>query len=133
LCLADDAELGGRLYVAGGLNSSSQLTKTLYIYAAATNSWTRGADMPQAGGCGAEGVISGKLYVYVGCTGVPFGDQLFQYDPATNKWTALAAPPHQHAGGAGGVINGRFYLAGGTDDGAATTTATDIYNPASNS
>jgi N-acetylneuraminic acid mutarotase len=88
--------------------------------------------MPQAGSCGSQGAISGFLYVYVGCTGVPFGDQLFRYDPATNTWLIRAAPPVQHAGGAGGAIGSRFYLAGGSDDGAQSTLTTHGYIPSTN-
>ena len=112
------SSIGNKIYVAGGFNTSAALTKTLYVYDVAANTWTKKADMPTVGSCGGQGVINNLLYVYVGCTGVPFGDKLLRYTPSTNKWTTLAAPPHQHASGAAGAIGTKFYLAGGSDDGA---------------
>ena len=103
------------------------------MYDAPSNTWTKNADMPSAGGCGAEGAINNFLYVYAGCTGVPFGDKLFHYNPSTNSWTTVAAPPHQHAGGAGGASMGKLYLAGGSDDGGSLTNTLDVYTPGTNS
>lgn len=90
--------------------------------------------MPQAGSCGAQGVIGGLLYVYVGCTNVQNGHHLFRYNPATNIWVTRAAPPSRHVSpAAAGVINGRFYLAGGIANGGLPNNLTlDVYNPTTN-
>ncbi len=41
--------INGKLYVTGGFNSSSALTRTLYVYTPGTNSWVKRADMPHVG------------------------------------------------------------------------------------
>ena len=59
--------INGVLYLPGGADGKD-VTKTLYAYNPTTNTWTTRAPMLAPGGCGASGVIAGKLYVYSGCT-----------------------------------------------------------------
>jgi N-acetylneuraminic acid mutarotase len=121
------------IYVTGGFNSAFAFTKTLYVYNAATDSWVRKADMPQTGSCGAQGVIGGLLYVYVGCTNASNAHHLFRYNPATNIWVTRAAPPTRHVNpAAAGVITGKFYLAGGFSNVSTDNLTLDVYNPATN-
>jgi N-acetylneuraminic acid mutarotase len=125
--------INGRLYVTGGSNSAVVPvvpTKTLYVYTPGTNTWARKADLPQAGWNGAQGVIAGLLYVYVGRTQNQ-EDGFFRYTPITNTWIRLAPPPTEHSNAAVGVIGGKFYLAGGQTS-VAISKALDVYNPATN-
>jgi len=125
--------LKGKLFVTGGSNSSGQLTRTLFIYDPATNSWSRGADMPRAAGCGIQGAINGQLYVYAGCIGVPFGRDahgFFRYNPHTNRWVTLTPPPRRHTFGPfGGALADKFYVGGGWWD-HAPTGFVSAYDPA---
>lgn len=126
--------IGGKLYVTGGYNNSSQLTRTLYVYTPSSNSWVKGASMPRPASCGAQGVISGQLYVYAGCTGTANEHRFFRYNPANDTWTSLPLPPSKHSSpSAAGVINGKFYLGGGTRDNFQINTSLQVYNPATNS
>jgi N-acetylneuraminic acid mutarotase len=121
--------IGGRLYVTGGASPSGPLTKSLFVYNPGSNKWVRKADMPEAGGCGAQGVIAGMLYVYSACS----GDRFFRYDPATNTWITLRPPPTSHDFGGSGVIAGKLYLVGGqhVEGGWYVPHAQlDIYDPA---
>jgi aqualysin 1 len=126
--------VGGRLYVAGGLNASGVLTKTLYGYNTTTNLWFSRANMPVLSGCGLSASIGGKLYVFSGCTGTTAATAglLHRFDPGTNLWTALKAAPHAHRYPAGGVINGKLYVAGGVDASGFATGTLDVYDPATN-
>jgi N-acetylneuraminic acid mutarotase len=120
--------INGGLYVAGGENSGHTLTNTLYAYNPSTNTWATKAPMLKVGGCGASGVIGGKLYVYSGC-GSP--DVSFQrYDPGTNSWKALALPNWVHTFPAAGVTDGKFYLVGGYGD--THSSILEVYDPAGN-
>jgi N-acetylneuraminic acid mutarotase len=121
--------IGGRLYVTGGSSPGGPMSKSLFVYSPGTNTWTRKADMPEAGGCGAQGVIGGMLYVYSACTGT----RLLRYDPATNRWSTLSPPPTSHDFGGSGVIAGKLYLVGGQHVEAGWYTPhaqLDIYDPA---
>jgi N-acetylneuraminic acid mutarotase len=116
--------LKGKLFMTGGANSSGQLTRTLFIYDPATNSWSRGADLPRAAGCGIQGAIGGQLYVYAGCIGVPVvpdAHRFFRYNPHTNTWATLAPPPRRHTFSPfGAALGDKFYLGGGWWDHAPT-------------
>jgi N-acetylneuraminic acid mutarotase len=118
----------GKLYVSGGFNGQSKPTKTLFVYDPMTNSWTRKADMPRPGCFGVQGMIEGKLYVYVPhCD--RFSDDVvvrfYRYNPSTDTWVNRALPPGQILHPAGGVIGGKFYLAG-------EDSRLHVYDPASN-
>lgn len=128
--------IGGKLYVSGGLKilppGSFRETRTLFVYNPVTNTWVRKADMPAAGFDGAQGVIGGRLYVYVGNDFFTSGDHFFRYNPATNTWVTLPRPPVQHASGMGGVINGKFYLVGGFGFFSDANATLNVYDPATN-
>jgi N-acetylneuraminic acid mutarotase len=127
--------LKGKLFVTGGSNSSGQLTRTLFVYDPATNTWSRGADMPRAAGCGIQGAIEGQLYVWAGCIGVPVvpdAHRLFRYNPHTNNWVTLVPPPRRHTFGPyGGAVGDKFYVGGGWWD-HAPTGFMYAYDPATN-
>jgi N-acetylneuraminic acid mutarotase len=125
------AVINGKIYVAGGLNSSNVATKSLYVYNPASDSWATKAAMPVASAFGAAATINGKLYVFT-----PYyagkGPFLHRYDPSTNTWSKRATPLHPHAWPAAGVIDGKLYVAGGYYGGLATAEL-DVYDPGSNS
>jgi N-acetylneuraminic acid mutarotase len=121
--------INGKIHVTGGRNSSSALTRTLFVYNPGSNSWARGADMPDRGGCGSQGVIANLLYVYVGCDDrTPDASKFYRYNPATNGWSTLPSPPSQHDFGSGAVLGGKFYLVGGS-----ANHQLDVYDPGTNS
>lgn len=132
-------EIGGKLYISGGLTSSAAL-KTLYAYDPVNDRLTRKADMPRRVSGGVTGVIGGKLYVLTAvcndCTGDShqgsFSRRFWRYDPATNSWSFLAWCPRVHADAAAGVINGKFYVAGGGDGVQIESSNLDVYDPVTN-
>jgi N-acetylneuraminic acid mutarotase len=122
--------IDGKIYVTGGWNGQRLPTKTMFVYDLAARAWSRKADLPRAGCRGVQGVIAGKLYVYL--PSAPTCDEsaagaarLFRYDPSTNAWAVRAAPPASIGVGAGGVISGKLYIAG--QDGRL-----QVYDPSSN-
>ena len=132
------AAIGGTIYLAGGKDAAAALTRTLYAYNSSTNTWSTRANMPVASACGGSAVISGKLYVFSGCTRSSAGAQiaarlLHRYDPSTNLWTALHNAPVAHIDPAIGVISGKLYVVGGNDGvtGVAIRRL-DVYDPATN-
>jgi N-acetylneuraminic acid mutarotase len=136
--------IGGKLYVTGGRSNARtpqgflKPTRTLFVYDPATNGWTRKADMPQAGCGGVQGVIGGKLYVFMPsvrwCDPAGNGGtaaRFYRYEPATDRWLSRAVPPSSAAwpearSGTGGAINGKFYLVG-------PNAQLHVYDPAGNS
>jgi N-acetylneuraminic acid mutarotase len=110
------AVINGKIYVAGGLTPLGP-TRSLYVYNAASNSWSTKASMPIRSHGGAAAAIDGKLWVIA----TPAGEggfytnetRLFRYDPATDTWSEREPAPHHHHRAAVGVINGKLYVAGG--------------------
>jgi len=130
--------ISGTIYLPGGQDASGVITRTLYAYRISTNTWSAKANMPVFSGCGGSGVISGKLYVYSGCTKTATGPQtaaalLHRYDPASNTWTTLPGAPAVHVQPTVVVVAGKLYVAGGNAGGGAVTGRVDVYNPATNS
>jgi N-acetylneuraminic acid mutarotase len=116
------AAIGGTIYLAGGKDAAGALTRTLYAYNSSSNTWSTRANMPVASACGGSAVISGKLYVFSGCT-----------RSSTNLWTALHSAPAVHIDPAIGVISGRLYVVAGNDGVAGVATRRlDVYDPATN-
>ena len=136
------AEVGGKLYVAGGLISSSgPVTGVLEIYDPSTNTWAVGASMPTpAYATGPDGqavALDGKIYFLGGqpvtCCGVET-NAVQVYDPGTNTWTLAASLPKPLDYMAVGAINGKIYVAGGVSQGPGGIAVSSlyIYDPTSN-
>jgi N-acetylneuraminic acid mutarotase len=128
-------EIGGKLYLAGGLasNGTSVLSK-VEVYSPHTNSWAGKAAMPAARWHGnGAGVINGLLYVAGGAdTANRPTNTLFVYNPATNTWNTKARMPVQGVSGATGVIAGQLYVMSSLSNGTSTSLAFYRYNPATN-
>ena len=86
--------IGGKFYVAGGVNSAD-----LDVYDPATDSWRTRAPIPKAGRAIGT-ALGGKLYVVVGL-------DAYVYNPGTNRWSAIADPTWGHDGVVRVVINGK--------------------------
>jgi N-acetylneuraminic acid mutarotase len=129
------SNIGGQLYVSGGISNTGGPGRTLYAYFPGSNFWVRRANMPVAGACGAQGVIGGLLYVYFpGHGGCGSTQGFYRYNPASDSWTARALPPSVHGSPVAGVIAGKFYLAGGTlNSSLDPNLALHVYTPATNS
>jgi N-acetylneuraminic acid mutarotase len=106
--------LGGKFYVAGGLDDSGLSKATLDAYDPATNTWRSLAPLPTAG-TAIGTVLGSKLFVIVG---LGSERRAYVYDPATNTWKARAAPTWDHTAVARVTIDGVAHLlavAGGHD------------------
>jgi N-acetylneuraminic acid mutarotase len=122
--------IGGKLYVAGGLNANTGWgNNVLEAYDPATDTWSVKTPMPTARGFAATVVLDGRLYV-MGGTDYPGGpgpavirDVVEVYDPVTDAWSSLLPLPAPRSGAAGAVVDGRIYLFGGTDGTAAVATS----------
>ena len=122
----------GKIYVAGGYNGSGAIN-TLRAYDIASDTWSTLASMPTAEYLAGFGIINGKLYIASGNDGVSELPNLQIYDIATNTWTAGAPVPTPVTGPGCAVFSGRLYLFGGAAPFPVTITATQIYDPVSNS
>lgn len=122
------AQVGGRLYVAGGYSadSGSEPIAAVWSYDPEANLWRSEPEMPGAKASFSMLAHDGKLYAFGGEDGAP---GLFVHDPETLEWSALPAPPAiNRRGAAAVVVDGAFWLIGGARAGQASARV-DIYEP----
>jgi Kelch motif. len=81
--------INNKIYCANGSTSTQpgHAHNELFIYDIAANSWTTGANSPQASIYPAGTVVGGKLYMVGGFDTKAFNNT-YLYDPLTNSWTA---------------------------------------------
>jgi hypothetical protein len=124
-------ELNGKIYLFGGINGPPGPIvphRVTWIYDIASDTWTRGADLPTDNFGAAVAAIGGKIYVAYGSG---FATQTWMYDPAANTFTRKADAPvvtttlRLHAA----VLGGKMHAFAGGFEGNAHV----IYNPSSDS
>jgi N-acetylneuraminic acid mutarotase len=121
------AELGGRIYVAGGFRVGGARTTTLEIYDPGSNSWSFGAPLPVALDHPAAASLGGRFYVFGGNSPSGNSSATYEYDPVRNSWGVRAPLPGARNAAVAIVAGSRIYVAGG----APTGNALDAYDPAS--
>jgi hypothetical protein len=114
------AVIGGKFYVAGGINSSFTPVADLDVYDPATDTWTTRAPIPKAGRAIGT-ALGGKLYVVVGL-------DAYVYSPGTNRWSPIAAPTWGHEALVRVVVDGkpRLLAVGG---GGEIPNNSELYTP----
>ena len=131
--------IGGKFYTEGGVAVSPDyelsIEDTTQIYDPATDTWTTGAQNPNATSSGGSAVLDGKLYVVGGTTATsqPL-TTVSVYDPSTNTWGTAASYPEPIADEACAAVTGKLYCAGGVNAaGGNEPTDAFAYDPAKNS
>jgi hypothetical protein len=121
--------IGGRLYAAGGANSSGALA-TLEIYNFARRRWSTGPDMATARDHLAGAVANGRFYALAGrAPGHGNFDVAEAYDPGERRWRRVPAMRKARGGiGAATVSGGRIVVAGGEESGG-TIRQVELYDP----
>ncbi|HEX5578477.1 MAG TPA: kelch repeat-containing protein, partial [Candidatus Limnocylindria bacterium] len=110
------AEVGGRLYIAGGLmDLSFAVSDEVDAYDPASDTWTVDAPLPEPRNHAAGAGLDGLFYVSGG--GGPTDnrpeDEIWALDPAEDRWTALAPMPEGRFAHRMVALDGRLYVVGG--------------------
>jgi N-acetylneuraminic acid mutarotase len=111
---------GGITAVGGGVEPRKGQT---YRYSPSANTWTRAADMPQAGWGAISSGNDGKLQVVGGIIGLTAVNSVVEYDPVSNTWSSLpnAGSAVFRAGGSCGI-----YRVGGMTPTYDTATSAEV-------
>jgi N-acetylneuraminic acid mutarotase len=146
-CSMQAEEVGGKIYVIGGLEplengTGTRVTGRNDMYDPATNTWTTRSPMPTSRNHAFSGVVGGKIYVIggrIGAGNIPATtniDVVEEYDPATNLWGPIKdRMPTARSGGGAATYNGKIYVGGGELQNrqlSAAFRALEAYDPASN-
>ena len=143
-CSAQAEEVGGKIYVIGGLETfenglGNRVSGRNEMYDPATNTWTTKSSMPTSRNHAFSGVVNGKIYIIGGRIAagniglVTNIDVVEEYDPATNFWGVVKQRmPTPRSGGGAATYNGKIYVSGGEITNrqlAAAFRALEAYDP----
>jgi N-acetylneuraminic acid mutarotase len=124
--------LGGRIYLAGGLDIDGKTVDTFQSYDPTTDTWTSLPPLPEPRDHMGLAVVDDKIYLTGG--GIFFQPKVssgtWAFDPATSRWTALAPMPKGRWQHASAVVEGRIYLVGGVIEGNSNNRETWMFDPA---
>jgi N-acetylneuraminic acid mutarotase len=120
---AGAAELGGKLYVAGG-SSGGAPQRSLFVYDPNVDAWQREADLPAAAPAVDHPAVvaaEGRVYVIGGAsTGSTSAvTAVSAFDPATHAWVSVAPLPAARAAATAQVLDGTLHVVGGSEQGTS--------------
>ena len=124
---ATAAELGGVIFVPGGLTADGQPTTVVEVYSPANNAWGQVASLPVATSGGLTLTDGGLIYFIGGFDGTNYLNTLYVYDPGADSWRPLTEMTHPRAFTAGGVIGSNLFVLGGFD-GEAELDTCEVYD-----
>ena len=114
------AELGGEIYVAGGMvGDSGRHLDRVQRFDADLRVWSTLPRLPEPVRAGAGAAVNGLFYVVGGTTPLGGGRQVFVFDPARGAWrrsTPLPVPRYNHSTV---ELDGRLYVLEDTSTGAS--------------
>jgi DNA-binding CsgD family transcriptional regulator/N-acetylneuraminic acid mutarotase len=122
-------EVGGKIYVPGGIDDERQPLDILEVYDPVEDTWQARAAMPEPLGAYGLAHLDGQIYLFGGLNGQAYVASVYRYDPETDGWETLQ--PMETARGflSAASIQDRIYVAGGFDDVTEFNTL-DAYDPA---
>ncbi len=130
--------MGGKIYVFGGLSSTTKLA-TVERYDPATNAWTGRAAMPTARYATSAVTLNGKIYVIGGVNASNQIQNIVEvYDPVADSWSTAASMPTARSRLAAVTgPDGKIYAIGGstssTLDLTGYSSVVEVYTPATDS
>lgn len=118
----------GKIYVMGALTGGypdEDPIPNVYIYNPATDSWTKGPEIPENRRRGAAGAIAynDKIYVVGGIQNGHIDGHVRWFDafnPQTGEWEELTNAPRRRDHFQAAIIDGKLYAAGGRRSSQAT-------------
>jgi N-acetylneuraminic acid mutarotase len=112
------AELGGRIYAAGGMvGESGRHLAVFQRFDPRANSWTTLRRMPEPVRAGAGAALDEEVYVIGGSTPDGDGRQVYAFDVAAGVWRARASLPEPRLNHSAVALDGRIYVLGGFFEG----------------
>jgi len=112
--------VSGKIYAIGGCipwRDAWKELSTVEVYDPATDTWTKGADMPTRRCWHAASAVNGKIYAIGGMivTGVkwPMVSDVEVYYPAVDRWTKKRSMPTRRGSHAASAVNRKIYVIGG--------------------
>lgn len=126
------ALINGKVYLAGGKNSSGVAQNQTWCYDIATDTWSVKANMPFAhyhSYSAGDSAAGGKLWVIGGTKSVGFtlSAETWCYDPTTNAWARMHDLPIAMDHNLVVAVGRRVYTIGGSSGSLTTWSRTSYY------
>ena len=126
-------ELGGLLYVIGGIDDAVTTLDQVLVYDPDGDAWSQAPDLPMAVHHANAAVVDGTIYV-VGSLDASFAPvaDVWSWSPGDDAWSTAHEPMDAAAArGASmvGVVDGVIYVAGGSNDDGSLALVSS-YDPA---
>ena len=123
------AELGGRIYVAGGMvGETGRPLATFSRYDPRSDSWATLERLPEPTRAAAAATLDGTIYVVGGTTEDGNTGALYAWDG--RGWTAHAAMRARRFNHSAVAVDGRLFVLGGLDDAGRESRDVFVYDPA---
>jgi N-acetylneuraminic acid mutarotase len=123
------AELGGRIYVAGGMvGETGRPLATFSRYDPGSDSWETLERLPEPTRAAAAATLGRVVYVVGGTTADGDTGALYAWDG--RAWRLRAALPEPRFNHSAVAVAGRLYVLGGLDEEGRETRAVYAYDPA---
>src|SRR5919198_467115 len=101
------AELGGKIYVAGGaVGETGRFLDIFQRFDPRTNSWTTLRRLPEPTRAGAGAALDGKVYVIGGQIPAGASRHVYAFDVARGRWQGGAPPPGKRVHKSGVALRG---------------------------
>ena len=126
---------GGKIYIAGGIDSTNETTTVAYRFDPRRNTWERIADLPEPRHHMPLAVVNDTLYAIGGFDdGARFTPKatLWMYRADKNTWEERAPLPAPRGATAVGVVAGKIVIVGGFGVARALIDTTFVYDPRDN-
>lgn len=108
------AELGGRIYVAGGMvGDSGRHLDRVQRFNPKRGVWETRRRLPEPVRAGEGAALGGRFYVVGGTTPAGGGRQVYVYDPARDEWQRRASLPAPRSNHAVVALAGKLWVVGG--------------------
>lgn len=122
------AEIGGLVFVPGGLTAAGGLTDQLEIYNPQLDAWAQAAPLPVPLCSYALTAWGQGLYLFGGWDGNAYVDTVLYYDTTTDQWRHAGRLTSPRGFAAAAAIGQRIYVVGGYD-GAAELALCESFEP----
>jgi N-acetylneuraminic acid mutarotase len=107
-------EVGGKIYVIGGLQTEDLALSNVEVYDPVENKWIKKTPMPTARGAFGCVAVDGKIYA-IGGADPNIIATVEVYDPATDSWATKTPMPAPRAHVAASSVGDKIYVIGGSE------------------
>jgi N-acetylneuraminic acid mutarotase len=115
-------ELGGKVYVLGGLSFDNRPLVDVNVYDPASDTWTAARPLPEPMHHLNAAVVGGRIWIAGGLRGAAFtaAGVVWSYDPQANEWSTKSSMPAGTERGASftATVGDHVYVGGGLRDGS---------------